>query len=163
MAYLTQSEWKDRTVMPSTDVDALEARYPGWLTLQLDEESDAIDSRLRKRYDAPFSAPYPKAILRWLTKIVTRSAYLKRGVDPNDAQIEEVFTDAADVWVQIKEAADSVDGLFDLPLRSNTSASAITKGGPLGYSEASPFVSTDRQRDTGRDEDAAGTGTGDGA
>ncbi len=158
MAYLTQAEWKLRTLMPGADVDALEALYPGFVALQLDEVSDAIDSRLRKRYGAPFQTPYPKTVLRWLTQIVTRAAYLKRGVDPLDPQMAEYIKDSETAWAELLEAADSETGKYDLPI--NTAGdSAIARGGPRSYSEASPYVGFDVQAQTGRSEDAAGGGT----
>jgi hypothetical protein len=82
---------------------------------------------------------------------VTPHAYLKRGCNPSDAQLVELFKDAEKAEAEIKEAADSETGLFDLPLQSG--ASAISKGGPLSYSETSPYVWSTLQRDTGRGED----------
>lgn len=158
MGYLTQAEWKLRTLMPGEDVDALEARFPGFMALQLDELSDAIDARLRKRYGAPFSTPYPKAVLRWLTALGTRSGYLKRGVDPNDLQVAEYFKDAETAQAEILEAANSEIGLFDLPV--NTAGdSAVSKSGTRSYSEASPYVWQDGQAQTGRNEDSSGSGS----
>lgn len=158
MGYLTQAEWKARTLMPAADVDALEASVAGWVQIQLDEVSDAIDARLRKRYGAPFQTPYPKAVLRWLTAIVTRAAYLKRGVDPNDPQFAEYLKDAETAQAELLEAANSETGLFDLPINT-AGASAISVGGPRSYSEQSPYVGFSRQATTGRNEDDAGEGT----
>lgn len=155
MAYLTTAEWKLRTLMPAPDADALDA---AWVQLQLDDVSDAIDSRLRKRYAAPFVAPYPRAVLRWLTQIVTRAAYLKRGVDPLDPQMAEYIKDSETAAAELLEAADSEKGLFDLPVNV-AGDSAIARGGPRSYSEASPYVGFDVQAQTGRSEDAAGGGT----
>jgi len=53
---------------------------------------------------------------------------------------------------ELKEAADSKDGLFDLPLRADTTATGVSKGGPRGYSEASPYTNLDRQRARRRNE-----------
>ncbi len=53
----------------------------------------------------------------------------------------------------MKEAADSAEGLFELPLRADLETSGVSKGGPLGYTEASPYRWTDRQADDGRNED----------
>ena len=158
MAYLTQAQWKTRTLMPAADVDALEVAAAGWVTQQLDDVSDAIDARLRKRYPVPFATPYPKAVLRWLTAIVTRAAYLKRGVDPLDPQVAEYIKDAERAEAELLEAANSETGLFDLPV--NTAGdSAIARGGPRSYSEASPYVGFDVQAETGRNEDESGSGT----
>ena len=157
--YLDLPGFRGLTIMPSGDVDLLEATVPGWISIQLVHASRWIDSRLAKRYEAPFASPFPEAVGAWLARIVTLRAFLKRGVNPTDAQFVEIKADADQAVAEIKEAADSEDGLFDLPLRADTSSSGISRGGPRVYSEASPYVWTDLQVDMGRDEDRARTGT----
>jgi hypothetical protein len=90
---------------------------------------------------------------------VTIRAWMKRGFDPNDLATEEYKADAAAAMEEIKEAANADTGLFELPLRADTTASGISKGGPLGYTEASPYVWTDEQARAGRDEDSRRGGT----
>jgi hypothetical protein len=58
-----------------------------------------------------------------------------------------------DALAWLKEAADAKDGLIDLPLRADTTASGISRGGPLAYTETSPYAWTDVQAETGRSED----------
>jgi hypothetical protein len=159
-AYLTVSEFKVLTVMPSEFVDAIETVTPGWTAAQLALESARMDSRLSKRYAVPFVAPIPAAVQGWLSAIVTVRAYMKRGFDPTDQQALEYKAQADAAIADLKEAADSNDGLFDLPLRADTTATGIAKGGPRSYSETSPYVFADRQVAVGRNEDAAGGGTG---
>lgn len=159
MAYLDLDAFANLTVMPSSDVDALESAAPGWLDSQLGYWSSAIDARLRKRYEAPFAEPYPLAVQGWLSRIVTLRAYLRRGVDPLDQQFVEIKADADAAWAEIKEAADSNEGMLDLPLRADSGASGISKGGPYGYSEASPYVWMDQQGQAGREEDRRRGGT----
>ena len=158
-AYLTLAEFKGLTIMPSADVDEVETAQAGWIASQLDLWSRYIDARLRKRYEAPFSAPYPLTVTMWLTHLVTTEVYLKRGVDPNDAQWEIVTQRAEQAKAELEEAADSEKGKFDLPLRSDTTNTGITQGTPAVYSEASPYVAFDGQRDTATDEDMNGSGT----
>jgi phage gp36-like protein len=160
VGYLTIATFKAASVMPDEDIDALDARYPSFLDEQLENESAWIDARLRKRYAAPFESPYPKAVVRWLAAMVTDRAYKKRGVDPNDLQAADLVQDAKDAKAEILEAANSETGLFDLPLRADTTGSGISKGGPLAYSEQSPYVWTDQQVEVARDEDSNGSGTG---
>lgn len=159
MPYLDKAAFAILTVMPAESVDAIEMVAPGWIDGQLTYWSGWIDSRLRKRYAAPFSAPYPEAVTGWLARIVTVRCFLRRGVDPTDLQFEEIKADADRAMEEIKEAADSNEGLFDLPLRADTTASGISRGGPFGYSEQSPYVWTDGQAETGRNEDRNGGGT----
>ncbi len=159
MPYLDLTSFKALTIMPADHADAIQLVAPGWIDSQLVYWSGWIDSRLRKRYAAPFESPYPEAVTGWLARLVTVRAYLKRGVDPNDPQFEEIRADAERAMTEIKEAADGDVGLFDLPLRADTTAAGISKGGPLGYSEASPYVWTDEQAATGRAEDSRRGGT----
>jgi hypothetical protein len=159
MAYLDLSGFKNASVMPDEDVDALHDRYASFFETQLENESAWIDARLRKRYAAPFESPYPKAVVRWLATIVTELAYIKRGVDPNDEQITRIFEAAKEAREEVLEAANSVEGLFDLPLRSDTTATGIAKGGTRSYSEASPYAFTDVQGQRGREEDRNGGGS----
>jgi hypothetical protein len=118
-----------------------------------------MDARLRKRYAVPFASPVPPAVQGWLTDIVGLNVLLRRGTDPSDAQFQEFKAKHDTAMAEVREAADSVEGLFDLPLRDDTPATGITKRPPRGYSETSPYVFTDRMRRTGRDEDERGSGS----
>lgn len=159
-AYLDIHEFKLESTMSNASIDELEAVAPGFLARKLMTVSASIDARLSKRYAAPFQAPYPLAVVRWLASIVTREAYLKRGIDPNDLVWSSAVEPAATrAEAEVTEAANSEVGLFDLPLRADSSESGISKGGPLGYSEQSPYVWMDRQRRTARGEDSSGDGT----
>lgn len=147
-AYLTKDEFKARTLMPPEYVDALELVQAGWVLAQLEQYSRWIDSRLRKRYAAPFDvATCPEIVKSWLTRIVTVRCFLRRGIDPTDPQFETVRQDALDATVEIKEAADCVEGLFDLPLKDSEKTTGITQGAPLGYAEAGPYEWVDAQRE----------------
>lgn len=161
-AYLDNTGLASLTVMPASYISAIEAIEPGWVAAQLAAWSAWIDSRLRKRYDAPFASPYPVAVQNWLARIVTHRCYLKRGIDPTDAQSTAIKDDADAAMKEIQEAADSDKGLFDLPLRADTTAPGITKTAPLGYCEQSPYTWTIVQLEnvTGPGgEDDAGAGS----
>lgn len=145
--YLTFEAFRARTLMPSDDVNALEDLEPGWILGQLVEGTSRINARLRKRYAVPFAQPYPEAVLSWLTRLVTFRCYLKRGVNPSDEQAADMKQDAIDAALELKEAADAKEGLFDLPFRDDADATAISKGGCLVYAEASPWTWTDRQKE----------------
>lgn len=157
--YLTLIEFKLLSTIPGGFVDAVELVSAGYTDAQLAYWSDWIDARLRKRYMAPFATPYPNAVKGWLARIVTPKVWTKRGVDPQDQQWVEVKKDDEDARAEIKEAADSADGLFDLPLRQDTTATGISQGVPHAYSEQSPYVWTDAQGAAGRDEDSSRGGS----
>jgi len=154
-----------RTVLPESFVCDVEDRSPGWIAGQLETWSRWIDARLRKRYATPFAAfndtpPTPPTIQLWLTRIVTWRIMLRRGVDPSDLQADTIKSDHDLAMDEILEAANSQDGWFDLPTKTDANGSAISQGGPLFYSEASPYVWTDQQVAAARNEDDNGRGSG---
>jgi hypothetical protein len=144
--YLTFATFKDRTIIPAPDVDHVEATSPGFIDKRLVVEQSRIDARLRKRYAVPFAEPVPEIVLGWLTDIVTEVAYRKRGVDPNDAQASEYAADAQRAREELLEAANAVDGLFELPLRQDLPGpSGVSESeGPFGYSEVGQWLSSPR-------------------
>lgn len=140
-AYLTLAEWKSRTKMRAADVEDLEASDPGKIDgFLLAHTERSINARLRKRYAVPFSSPVPECVLSWLTDLVTLDAFQLRGFNPSSMQDQLVVEDAKKANEEIKEAAESELGLFDLPLRQDTTASGITKPAPFSYAEASPYA-----------------------
>lgn len=110
--------------------------------------------------DNAYSAatPVPETVLQWLTILVSWDCYNKRGRNPQDPLIVDLKEDRVRVLAEVAQAANSQDGLFDLPVSEDLD-SAIKTGGPLFYSESSPFVSADRQEREGRIEDDHGFGT----
>ncbi len=162
--YLDFAGFKDLTIIPSDFVDQVEAVSPGWVEKQLDYWGRWIDSRLRKRYASPFAAfdavpPTPLAVQGWLCRLVTVRVMLKRGVDTDDLQYPAINADAELVRDELTEAANSEEGLFDLPLRTDENGSLITQANPLSNSQQSPYVWTDLQQATGIVEDENGQGT----
>lgn len=143
-AYLDVNGFSTRTIMPAADVAYLESVAAGFIAARLAVNSSVINGRLGKRY-APFLAPIPEIVLGWLVALTTYDAYLKRGYDPSSEQNGNIKDAYDQALADLKEAADGVDGLFDLPLRDGAAASAVTKGGPFVYSEPSPYDWTDVQ------------------
>ena len=165
--YLSLDGFKLRTVLPESFVVDVETRSAGWTAAQLETWARWIDSRLRKRYATPFAAfdddpPTPPTIQLWLTRIVTWRIMLRRGVDPSDLQAETIKADHDLAMAELLEAANSNEGWFDLPTRADADGTAINRGAPLSYSEASPYVWMDDQALTGRNEDSSGTGSSSG-
>lgn len=109
-------------------------------------------------YNAP--APVPEVLLRWMTQIATPEIYLARGVNAQDPTIASHFEIRAAALAELKEEADGSTGLLELPTNDALEDSAVTTGGPQGYTEESPYVWTDVQRSDAREEDENRVGTG---
>ena len=161
MSYLDRNEYMEYSVLPMTTIDDVEAIQEGWIDRKLAAISMSVDARLRKRYTVPFTAPYPEAVKDWVARLMDPLTLKKGGVDATDEQFLSIDEDAKAAREEIKEAADANEGLFDLPALDTADASAISKGAPLGYSEASPYVGGDVQVYYARDEDRDGWGSGD--
>ena len=157
--YLTPTEFQVRTLLPKAVVDAIELGTPGWLEAQIVGVSARIEARLLKRYGA-WTEPYPEIVKQWIVDIVSFNAWLKRGVKATDETIQ-AFKDKHDTaYDEMREAADSEVGLFDLPrVVGDTSTSGINRGNTRVYSEQSPYAGFDRQADRGRIEDRGRRGT----
>jgi hypothetical protein len=151
--YLTCEQFADISVVPAEFIREIEDRTPGWVDNRLRMISAFVDTRLAKRYDAPFKAPYPLAVIDWINKIVSFDVWLRRGVEPTDAEISEYKVQCVAAYAEIKEAADAIDGLFDLPLRADTDAGGVTRGFVRSSSQQSPYVWADEQRELGRQQD----------
>lgn len=148
LSMMTLAEFQARSLMPSEDVDALEVARPGFIERRIAIHAGRIHGRLAKRYAVPFVAPVPEVVLGWLEAFVTFDAYQARGFNPRSEQDMLIAEAAKNAGAEIREAADSKDGLFDLPLREDTTGtSGVSVGGPLGYSEISPWRWTTVQRD----------------
>lgn len=153
MAYINLTEFKALSLMPASDIDALETAAPGFFDAQLNAASAEVDARLSKRYGTPFASPVAYKVRAWVANIATVAAYLKRGVNPSDEQFQEIKAYADRAFTEMLEAANAELGLFELPLRSDTSTSGVIRGRPQVYSEQSPYVGLDNQARTGITED----------
>ncbi len=85
--------------------------------------------------------PVPETLLRWLTDLVTSDVATRHGVNTNDPLWDKIEKRADLARTQVQEAANSKDGLWDLPL-SEDLGSAVDTGGPTAYSEQSPYAWT---------------------
>lgn len=146
-SYLTFAQYKLGTTIKGGLVDLCgQAKVEEWL----DRQSNKICNRLVKRYAVNFTDPGPVAgqIKDWLTILVDINVLKFTGGVPDGREDEWASNDLKTVNDELKEAADSEKGLFELPLRNtDISGSAVNVCAPLGYSEQSPYTWTDRQRD----------------
>jgi phage gp36-like protein len=155
--YVDLPGFRARTLIDGPDVDLFESRNPGFIVQNLADWQSEIDSRLRKRYAVPFAAPPPAIIIRWLVRLTTWDVWQKRGTNPQDPAIEKAEKAHDLALTQLKEAADSEEGLYDLPLLETDQRSAVVNGGPLGYAEQSPYTwTTIEAQDASREDGSSG-------
>jgi hypothetical protein len=148
--YLTFATWKARSRWGSDDCNDIYAREPDKVDNALADVTEWINARLRKRYDEA-QLPTNRTILGWCRDIVDFEVFLFKGGNPSSMQ-DGLYKEKHDTAkAEILEAANAENGLFDLPLKQNVRDTGIAKGGPLVYSEASPYTWLDRQRDALRD------------
>lgn len=138
--YLDLATFTLQSPMPPDDIAALETLVSGYVEARIAYWSAYIDARLRRLYAVPF-ATTPGIVAGWIVALVTFDCYSKRGFNPSSDQdtaaIVEPRTRALD---ELKEAADSQNGLFDLPLVEGADTSAGTKATPLVYTETDPYA-----------------------
>lgn len=137
-------------LMPKTDVDALETKEgAGFVDGVCEAVSRLFDDSLVKRYLVPQPSPFA-ASLRWhVTSVVVRRLYGRRGWPPGGGGPDDEVVKASEAaFAWLKDAVDSEKGLAELVKPGG--ASAVEKGGPLGYSEASPYDWMDRQSEAVR-------------
>jgi len=156
MAYLTLAEYRLRSRIPGSYIDDLEVAYAGYVDAMVAQVSAAIDARLAKRYAVPFDAPAPIAVQAWVTQIVDLQVWLKRGFDGTTLDGEQYVRASQQAYDEVREAADAKDGLYDLPLRSDTTASGIARTAIRWQSNASPYVARSKVAQRGRTEDSSG-------
>lgn len=131
-SYLTFAEYKARSRLRDSTIDrAGSAKVEVWLR----EYSSDINSRLTKRYAVDFADPGPKPeiLLGWLTAFVDRDVQEFCGGPPEGREDEWIVKRADRAEEKLKEAADSEQGLRELPLRDTDplGSSAINKGAPM--------------------------------
>lgn len=156
--------------MPAADIDILETAFPGTFDAIAGTVTRMFDAKLTKRYSTPFGLDslgafdidrVPDVIKLNVCDVVIYYLWRKRGFNPGSAQDEDAIIGARDraiTWLQ--EAADSQNGLIELPLRdTGVDQNAVVKAAPLSYTETSPFVWADRQREIGSGEDSNGRGS----
>jgi hypothetical protein len=140
------SDFIQRTAMPADDVAIVQAKTPGKVESLIAQHQAWMYARLSKRYQTPLPVPVIEIALLWLTWMVTPDVYRARGATPGqDPQVDRFDKLADQARQEIREAADSKEGLFELPLLDTGAATAVTKGGPLAYSEQSPYAWADHQ------------------
>jgi hypothetical protein len=160
--WLPIASYKSITLIPVSEINGIELLEPGWTDARSALCQAWITDKLRKRYGAYADADVPSTVKRWMVAMLDRDVYTKRGRNPQDPAMTDVNREAEEALAQLDLAANSQQGLIELPIVQGTDVSGVNHGGPIFYSEASPFVSADRQQraaatECGEDERGDGT------
>lgn len=129
------------------DIAEIETQYSGFSQNRLDINWGWMLARLAKRYDiTKFTNPVPDAALGWLVALTDLDLYIRRGFNPSSEQDGLIEKASDSAKAEVKEAADSKDGLFDLPLRQDLQGqSGLVGQAPLAQGYASPYSWIDDQ------------------
>ena len=146
-SYLTSvKEFTDRSPFGEDLAERLDQSRPGLLLKLASSISAEMDVRLGKKYLRPIPNP-PEIVKLWAADLLTPRAYEALGVRPTDEQQEQITARATQVYAFLKEAADSENGLLDLPLSATISTSGIQEPTILSQSEQSPYTWRHKQFD----------------
>lgn len=153
------ASYKAITLIPAAEIDAVEVIEPGWTRRRAALVQGRICDKLRKRYGDYNSLSWAQladTVKYWLVAILDRDVYVKRGRNAADPAMTDQNREADAALVKIDEAANSKDGLIELPIVQGADTSGVNHGGPLFYSEASPFIGADRQERAARGDNGVG-------
>ncbi len=135
-SYLALATYRSRTTLDGSMVDlcVTKGKDVAWW---LECASAQIKTRLAKRYAVDFSdpGPVPDQIIFWLIRLVNIDVMECTGAIP-EGRVDNWADEARkQVYEELKTAADSENGLFDLPLKNTDTlgSSAINKGGPMVF------------------------------
>jgi phage gp36-like protein len=147
--YATARDIKIRGILLEEDVLWLEERYPGIVLEFAEDTSSSFDDYLSKRYGTPFRSPYPRSLVKNVSAVVAYELLVKRGAKVDGTKLDAAQRAHEAAWAWVKEAANSKDGLIELVNAQSTPRGvvAVDRGGPLSYSEASPYSFMDVQRE----------------
>jgi hypothetical protein len=145
--YNTFAELKEGSEFDPAEWDELNARRSATVTAWLGLTQALIDDPLRLRYAVPFGATppslvpdpslAPKTVKAWQIVLMDAKFLRHRRTPGAEAPADsDLSAEAKAVLESIAAAADQDRPAHpELPLRSNTSSSGVSKGGPMmvGY------------------------------
>lgn len=155
--YNTFAELKDASEFEPDQWDELTARRPATVAAWLGLTQSVIDDPLRLRYAVPFGvtppsltpdpALVPKTAKGWQVALMD-AKFLRARRTPGAESAED-----ADIGATEQRVLDAIAAAADqdrpahpeLPLRSDTSASGVSKGGPMMRSYNTPWGWIDDQ------------------
>jgi phage gp36-like protein len=114
--------------IPASVLAEFEAANPGRVAAMIVAISRLMDSYLFKRYATPFVAPVPEAVKFHGTQILSHQLRVIIGFDPGSAQDEQIVDARKAAFAWLEQAANSRDGLVELPLREPDPGKADAAG-----------------------------------
>lgn len=142
--YLTYEQLADYSELP---IEYLAEAGPDFCTAQIAIAESRIRDQLSKRYNMDAIVSANDTLKGWIAALVSVKVLTRRGIDPTDIlwkTIQDAATIAND---EIKQAAQSDTGRFDLPR-----ATAVRKSVIVGSSDHDPHAWIRRQAIKTRDE-----------
>lgn len=143
MPYLVYEQLADYCELP---IEYLAEAGPDFCTAQIAIAESRVNDQLSKRYAVPFALAND-TVKGWIASMVALKILTRRGIDPTDIlwkTIQDAATIAND---EIKQAAQSDTGRFDLP-----KANAARKPVIVGSSDHDPHAWIRRQAIKTREE-----------
>lgn len=162
--YVTFAELKEGSEFDPAEWDELNTRRPATVTAWLTLTQTLIDDPLRLRYAVPLATTppslvpdptlAPKTVKAWQIVLMDAKFLRHRRTPGAEATSDaDISAEAAAVMLAIAAAADQDRAAHpELPLRSDTSASGVSKGGPMMVSPTTLYGYFDQQaarRDSG--------------
>lgn len=134
VAYASIDDIKALGTIPSAEVDAFEAKYPGRIVKISLSESDDKDSLMRPRYGVPFPSPFPPSIVKHIAALVVWKMYLVKGINPTTTQLAEIKAMNDDAKVFFEDLLTNKRQLD----KSLDATPSVSEGGPGLFSMLSP-------------------------
>lgn len=129
--------------VPGAVLAEFEEANPGRLAKMIEAISRLMDSYLFKRYATPFAEPVPEAVKFHGTQILSHQLRITIGFDPGSRQDEEIVNARVAAFAWLEAAANSRDGLVELPKREpvpgNPDAPGVARRKARAFSYLSPI------------------------
>lgn len=127
--------------VPGAVLNQFEDENPGRLLAMIEAISRLMDSHLFKRYATPFAEPVPEVVKFHGTQILSHQLRIIIGFDPGSRQDEQIVDARNAAFAWLEQAANSRDGLVELPVREpdpgKPDVSGVARRKARGFSYAS--------------------------
>lgn len=123
-AYVSEADFRKSTRLAVAVVNSIDTERPDFIDVALSERSAELNARLRKRYNVPLTmAEVPTMVRRWVIVLVSYDVLTASGFPANGSE-EPIVAEYQLALEQIKETADTENGLYELPLYADETGHA---------------------------------------